>query len=430
MILDGVCDLLGHLSIGVKVANPRSELRRRVVGYEPMPSRKDPHATARPAAATAGALKEVCRSPSGGRRRRSGLQITKFSCQPVDDLEPHALGVTYWFDPPAEDGPILVRVRLHGRRIGVKGKPGRRDVFEKVETIEEVPARSGPVAVTSRVSDLAPGEWHVTVTAEAQPSGNRPSAGSPLRLASGSTSGHTVYAPVVRVSAPGARIGVWPALVGVGVVCALVVQFLIGRRYELPSVRVLVASLVASLVGLVGAKVYYLVEHRRRRPPLLTAGMCIQGFVLAATAALIAGAALTGVSVGRLLDVTTPGLLLGMAIGRVGCFFGGCCAGRPTGSRFGLWSSDRRLGLRRIPTQLMESAVALGVGLGTTAAVAIKVASPAGMVFAAGMAAYTLGRQLLFPLRDLPRNTAAGRTLTTVSAAGVLVVSVAMIALS
>lgn len=397
---------------------------------ETMPSREDPHATPRPAHATAGAPSEARRPSSGGRRRRSGLQVTKFSCQPLDDLEPQALGVTYWFDPPAEGGPILVRVRLRGRRIGVKGRPGRRDAFEKVETIEEVPTGSGPVAVTSRVSGVAPGEWHVTVTAEAQPSENRPSASSPLRLASGSTSGHTVYAPVIRVSAPGAGIGVWPALVGVGVVCALVVQFLLGRRYDLPSERVLVLSLVASLVGLVGAKVYYLVEHRRRRPPLLTAGMCIQGFVLAATAALVAGAAVTGVSVGRLLDATTPGLLFGMGIGRVGCFFGGCCAGRPTASRLGLWSSDRRLGLRRVPTQLMESAVALGIGLAATAAVAAKMAAPAGSVFAGGMSAYTLGRQLLFPLRDLPRHTAAGRTVTTAGAAGVLIVSVASIALS
>ena len=338
--------------------------------------------------------------------------------------------MTYWFDPPADHGPFTVRVRLRGRRVGVKGRPGRRDAFEKVETIEAVPAGSGPVAVTSRVSEVAQGEWHVTVTAEAQPSGDGWSAGAPLRLARGSTSGHTVYAPVVRVRAPGARIGVWPALVAVGVVCALVVQSLIGRRYDLPGVRVLVVSLLASLTGLAGAKVYYLVEHRRKRPSLLTAGMCIQGFILAAIATLVAGAAVAGVPIRRLLDVTTPGLLFGMAIGRLGCFFGGCCAGRPTASRLGLWSSDRRLGLRRVPTQLMESAVALGIALGATAAVAAKVPGPAGTVFAGGMAAYTLGRQLLFPLRDLPRHTAAGRTVTTVTAAGVLLVSLALAALS
>lgn len=192
----------------------------------------------------------------------------------------------------------------------------------------------------------------------------------------------------------------------------------------------LVLSLAASLVGLAGAKVYYLVEHRRKRPSVLTAGMCIQGFILAAIATLVAGAAVAGVSIGRLLDATTPGLLFGMAIGRLGCFFGGCCAGRPTASQFGLWSSDRRLGLRRVPTQLMESAVALGIALATTAAVAAKVPAPAGIVFAGGMAAYTLGRQLLFPLRDLPRHTAAGRTVTTVTAAGLLLVSLGLTALS
>ncbi len=36
---------------------------------------------------------------------------------------------------------------------------------------------------------------------------------------------------------------------------------------------------------------------------------------------------------------------------RLGCFFTGCCAGRPTLSRFGIRSSDRRVVARRIPTR-------------------------------------------------------------------------------
>jgi phosphatidylglycerol:prolipoprotein diacylglycerol transferase len=91
--------------------------------------------------------------------------------------------------------------------------------------------------------------------------------------------------------------------------------------------------------------------------------MCIQGFGLGAIGTLVIGAWATGMPAGPLLDVTAPGLLVGMTIGRFGCFFGGCCAGRPTASRWGLWSSDRRLGVRRVPTQLLESTVALVVGL-------------------------------------------------------------------
>ena len=368
-------------------------------------------------------------SAVGGRRRHRGLQVTWFSCDALDGLEPHALGVTYWFDPPPSGGTYTVTVRLRGRRIGVKGRLGRRDSFEKVERVESVRPGTGPIAVTSRVTDVASGEWHVTSTAEAVASAPAAGRAAPVRLPKGSSAGGTAYAPVVRISAPGARLGAWPALVGVGVVCALVVQYLLGRHAGLPVLRVLGLSVLSSLVGAVGAKAYYLVEHRRERPPLLTAGMCIQGFVLAAIATLVIGAFALDVPVGELLDVTTPGLLWAMTIGRFGCFFGGCCAGRPTRSRFGLWSSNRRLGLRRIPTQLLEASLALVVGGAAATVVIADDASPPGLVFAAAMAAYTLGRQLLFPLRDLPRNTTNGRTLTLALAAAVLVAASTAIAI-
>jgi len=365
------------------------------------------------------------RAPSG--RRRAGLQVTKSRCDALDELEPHALGVTYWFEPPPEGGPYAVTVRLRGRRIGVKGRAGRRDTFERIERIESIVPGTGPIAVTIRVNDVAPGEWQVTATAEATASPAAGGRASPIRLPSGSSSGGTAYGPMVRISAPGARLGAWPALVGIGVVCALVVQYVLARHAGLPTLRVLGLSLSSALVGAVGAKVYYLVEHRRERPPLSTAGLCIQGFVLAAIATLVLGALALDVAVGTLLDVTTPGLLWAMTIGRFGCFFGGCCAGRPTASRFGLWSSNRRLGLRRIPTQLLEAGLALGVGAAAAAVVIADAASPAGFVFAAAIAAYTLGRQLLFPLRDLPRNTSNGRVVTLALAAAVVIAAGAAI---
>lgn len=363
------------------------------------------------------------------RQRGRGVQVTHVNCRELDGLAPQALGVTYWFDAPAQGGPYVVAVRFNGRRIGVKGRPSRRDTFEVVETVESVPSGAGSIAVTRRVSDVPPGEWHVTATATATASnGSVKGSGRPtIRLAGGSTSGPTHYALLVRVLAPGARLGTWPALVGVGAVSALLVQWLLIRRADLPAGRVLAMSVVASLVGLVGAKAYYIVEHRRERPAVLTAGMCIQGFVLAGVATLVAGAAALGLPLGRLLDATTPGLLLAMAIGRWGCFFGGCCAGRPTASRWGLWSSDRRLGVRRIPTQLLESAVALSIAGGSLVAATARPSPTGGVVFAGAIAAYTLGRQLLFPLRNLPRNTSHGRRVTMAVAGGVLIAALAAV---
>lgn len=362
------------------------------------------------------------------------MQIVTFRCDPLVDVEPQALGLTYWFDTTTEGEPYPVSIRFAGRRMSLKGKVDRRDSFTVVETLQRVVPGSGPIAITTRIFDIAPGEWHVTAgpTDETRhrASARRSTSRGEPRLPTASSSGVTAFARIVRIRAPGVRLGAWPALVGVGVAVALNVQAVLARRTDLPATRVLLVSLLASVVGLVGAKLYYLAEHRGQRESILAAGMCIQGFVLAATAALVAGALLAGAPVGYVLDVTTPGLLFGMTIGRFGCFFGGCCAGRPTASRWALWSSDRHLGVRRIPTQLFESAVALSIGLVALLVVWSRTPHPAGTVFVGGIAAYTLGRQLLFPLRDLPRHTARGRPLTTAAAATALVLALLVALLS
>jgi len=92
-------------------------------------------------------------------------------------------------------------------------------------------------------------------------------------------------------------------------------------------------------------------------------GLCIQGFIVAAVAVLIAGLALAGLPVRTFLDISAPGLFFAMAIGRQGCFLHGCCVGRLTASRWGIWASDGRVGGRRAPTQQLESLACLVIGL-------------------------------------------------------------------
>jgi phosphatidylglycerol:prolipoprotein diacylglycerol transferase len=62
-------------------------------------------------------------------------------------------------------------------------------------------------------------------------------------------------------------------------------------------------------------------------------------------------------------DLCAPALALGHVFGRLGCFFAGCCHGRPTDSIFGVVFSDPRcevnpalLGLKIHPAQLYEAA--------------------------------------------------------------------------
>jgi phosphatidylglycerol:prolipoprotein diacylglycerol transferase len=297
----------------------------------------------------------------GARRPNLALQISTFGWEQFADAEPQALGLTYWFDTEAAGEPYPVSNRFTGRRIGVNGRPRGRDSFSVVESLDRVVPGSGPVAITTRVLDVAPGEWHVTATSVSENRRDGPLLASAskrrARLPSASSSGVTAYAPIIRIRAPGVRVGAWPALVGVGVAFALGLQALLARQMDLPAARVLLVSLVASVTGLVGAKLYFLAELRGRLRNAVTSGMCIQGFVLGAIGALTIG-------VVALLVVWT-----------------------------------------RTP-------------------------GPAGSVFVAVIAAYTIGRQILFPLRDLGRHTAHGRKLTIALAAMVMAGSITVAAVN
>ena len=336
--------------------------------------------------------------------------MSSFTCGVLEEVEPQELGVTYWFDAAPDGAPYSVTVHISGRLRG-QPAPGQQETFAVLGAVHDVVPGSGRIAVTTRVPDLPHGTWDVTATpVQPAPEGAAEdwmSVTDP-RLPSGKACGTTALGPVVRVLAPGVRLGAWPALVGAGTVLALVVQSLLAQRLGLPVQRLLALSAVTCLLGLLGAKTYYLATHPQERRSFLTPGMSIQGFVLVAVATLFGGSLLLGLSPGPVLDSAAPGLLLGMMVGRFGCLLGGCCAGRPTNSRWGLWSSDRRVGVRRVPVQLLESSLAGVVAALAFFGVILFGTSAGGLVFVAGVAAYMAGRQLLFPLRGIPRTTAHG----------------------
>jgi phosphatidylglycerol:prolipoprotein diacylglycerol transferase len=338
----------------------------------------------------------------------SYLAVSRVDCAQLADAQPQALGVTYWFDADREGEPRPAEVRFTAHRLGVFAGPGSNDTFTVTETIKTVPPGCGRVAITSRIIDVDRGEWFVTAARDdVAPS----SQGAGQRDASGF--GTTGFSPLIGVRTPGVHLGAWPLLVGTGVAVALVIQSRLAAQSDLPVRPIFMVSVIACVAGLLGARVYHVAQQGLRRVARprawIRAGMCIQGFVIAALATATVGVIAEGISVPRFLDLTSPALLIGMAIGRVGCFFGGCCAGRPTASRWGLWSSDRRLGISRIPTQLLESALCLGIGAAALAARHSTVISIPGAVFVGAIAVYTLGRQMLLPLRDLPRATSYGR---------------------
>lgn len=347
-----------------------------------------------------------------------GSRVTALSCGPLTDMQPQALGVTYWFDTTATGDPYSVNVYLEGRPAGSgNDQPAG---FTKVTTVDPVVPGSGPVSVTTRIPEATEGVWDVAA-APVTPVADTPTQewavhDDPLAPAETVTGG-TLYAPVNRVLAPGVVLGAWPALVALGAIAGVGLQSVLASFTGLAVVPVALLTVVACLLGVAGAKAYYHLTHPREKKSILTSGMSVQGFVITVVLILLLGSQALAIPPGSLFDISAPGLLLGMTIGRLGCLLGGCCAGRPTRSRWGIWSSNRRIGVRRIPVQLLESGAALLGCVTATIAVAALGLAGRGLVFAVSLSGYIAVRQLLFPLRDLPRITRHGRLVTLVLSA-------------
>jgi phosphatidylglycerol:prolipoprotein diacylglycerol transferase len=146
----------------------------------------------------------------------------------------------------------------------------------------------------------------------------------------------------------------------------------LGRREGLDSNRLLDFSTWLIVVSLLGAKVLMIVtdwKYFRDNPgeifskeTLLAGGVFYGGF-LAAVFFSLWYIKVHHLPFGKVFDIYSPAIALGLSIGRLGCFAGGCDYGKPTSSFLGVVFTNPYsheisgvpLGVALYPTQLFES---------------------------------------------------------------------------
>src|SRR5580698_10366728 len=112
------------------------------------------------------------------------------------------------------------------------------------------------------------------------------------------------------------------------------------------------------LFGFIGARIFYIYiawdyysNNLWEIPMLQKGGLAWQGGFLGGALAGVWFARRRKLSLRPLLDLAAPYIALGQSIGRVGCFFNGCCYGKPVAWGIYFPTHDARL----IPTQLFET---------------------------------------------------------------------------
>jgi phosphatidylglycerol---prolipoprotein diacylglyceryl transferase len=224
----------------------------------------------------------------------------------------------------------------------------------------------------------------------------------------------------------GFPVNTYGVLLALAFLAALFVAARVGARDGLPRERVFDLGLWMLLGGLVGSKLLLMVaEPEYASNPwqlvsldfLRSGGVWYGGFL---------GGLLTGLILIRryrlpfwkVTDAFAPGVALGQAIGRQGCFAAGCCWGKPTALPWGVEFGELAhritgvpVGIHLHPTQLYESAACVVIFLLLLRLHRRKRFD--GEVIAAYAVLYGLTRFLIEFVRDDPRGDIAGLTTLT-----------------
>jgi phosphatidylglycerol:prolipoprotein diacylglycerol transferase len=191
------------------------------------------------------------------------------------------------------------------------------------------------------------------------------------------------------------------------------------RKRELDATRVMDLGIYIIISALIGAKLLLLVTDfqtfRNSPAELLTlarsGGVFYGGLILAVVVSLIY-IRRVGLPLWTTCDVFAPGIALGHVIGRFGCFFAGCCWGKPTTLPWGITFTDpfalanvgTPLNVALHPTQLYEAGAELAI-LALLLGTEKKGHRFAGRTFWLYMLLYAISRFIIEFYRDDPRGS-------------------------
>jgi phosphatidylglycerol---prolipoprotein diacylglyceryl transferase len=228
------------------------------------------------------------------------------------------------------------------------------------------------------------------------------------------------------------RIGDFPintygVLLALGMLLALFVASRLAVRDGLPRERIYDLGLWTLIGGLVGSKVLmYFVEDNVQVFSLdfLRSGGVYYGGFIGGFLALVFLIKFYKLPFWKVADAFAPGVALGQAIGRQGCFAAGCCWGKPTDSAFGVHFTEKAHEFTGVPiyrddgsnlflhpTQLYES-IAMLIVFGALIYLHKKKKFDGQVLIAYGII-YSIVRFTVEFWRDDPRGDLFGLTTAT-----------------
>jgi phosphatidylglycerol:prolipoprotein diacylglycerol transferase len=197
----------------------------------------------------------------------------------------------------------------------------------------------------------------------------------------------------------------YPVMLYLAIVLGIYAQLFAVRSLGIDAGATLAVTLILAAAALLGARLLFVVPHWRefRSQPgrilrFSEGGASMYGGVLLAVPISAPVLSLFGLSFGAYWDTAAFTMLVGLFVGRIGCFLSGCCAGREV-HRLGAWMPNHHgEWKRRIPAQALDAAWTAIVLAGALALWEHRPFPGALLPYAVG--SYGAGRLVLETLRE------------------------------
>ncbi|NOY86245.1 MAG: prolipoprotein diacylglyceryl transferase [Deltaproteobacteria bacterium] len=157
-------------------------------------------------------------------------------------------------------------------------------------------------------------------------------------------------------------------MVALGMLAGITLAEYLNRKQGGEPGRIVDLSLIVILSGLLGARTLFIIinlsyyqSHPLEMVMVWKGGLVFFGGLIGGLIGLLVAILIYRMPLWRTLDIAAPGLTLGHALGRIGCFSAGCGYGRPTDLPWAVIFTDPRslatgvLGIPVHPTQLYSS---------------------------------------------------------------------------
>ena len=176
-----------------------------------------------------------------------------------------------------------------------------------------------------------------------------------------------MFPELFKIPGIGVTIHTYGFLLAIAFILALWLTARFAERDGLPKNRVYDLGLYILLSALVGAKVVMLITEwnelggwrRVFSLDLLSSGGVFYGGLLFALVTSIFLMKIWRLPWRKAADAFAPGIAMGHAIGRLGCFSAGCCWGKPTNSWIGVHFTEKASELTGVPVTNTETGLPL-----------------------------------------------------------------------